>query len=57
MNTLSEKENLQKALKQQQSEINDHTIYKTLASYQTDENNRKIFEKIAKEEKFHYDFG
>ncbi len=57
MDTTFDKQNLKKALIQQQSEINDHTIYKTLASYQTDENNRKIFEKIAKEEKFHYDFG
>ncbi len=56
MNTLSEKENLQKALKQQQSEINDHTIYKTLASYQENEKNREIFEKIAKDEKAHYEF-
>ncbi len=56
MDTTFDKQNLKKALIQQQSEINDHTIYKTLASYQTDENNRKIFEKIAKEEKFHYDF-
>lgn len=56
MNTLSEKENLQKALKQQQSEINDHTIYKTLASYQDNEKNREIFEKIAKDEKAHYEF-
>lgn len=56
MDTVFDKEEFLKALKQQQSEINDHTIYKTLASYQTDENNKKIFEKIAKEEKSHYDF-
>ena len=56
MDTTFDKQNLKKALIQQQSEINDHTIYKTLASYQTDENNKKVFEKIAKEEKFHYDF-
>jgi vacuolar iron transporter family protein len=56
MNIISEKEHLKKALKQQQNEINDHTIYKTLISYQDDENNKKIFEKIAKEEKSHYDF-
>jgi vacuolar iron transporter family protein len=56
MNKISEEEHLKKALRQQQNEINDHTIYKTLVSYQSDENNKKIFEKIAKEEKSHYDF-
>jgi vacuolar iron transporter family protein len=56
MNTTFEEEHLKKALRQQQNEINDHTIYKTLVSYQSDENNKKIFEKIAKEEKSHYDF-
>ena len=56
MDTTFDKENLRKALIQQQNEINDHTIYKILASYQSDENNKKIFEKISKEEKFHYDF-
>ena len=56
MNTLFDKENLKKALKQQQNEINDYTIYKTLALFQKDENNKNIFEKIAKEEKYHYDF-
>ena len=56
MNSAYEKENLQKALKQQQSEINDHTIYKALASYQENEKNREVFEKIAKDEKAHYEF-
>ncbi|MDD2887107.1 MAG: VIT1/CCC1 family protein [Aliarcobacter sp.] len=56
MDTIFDKQNLKKALIQQQNEINDHTIYKILASYQSDENNKKIFEKISKEEKFHYDF-
>jgi VIT1/CCC1 family predicted Fe2+/Mn2+ transporter len=56
LNSTYEKENLQKALKQQQSEINDHTIYKALASYQENEKNREIFEKIAKDEKAHYEF-
>ena len=56
MNTTFDKENLKKALKQQQNEINDYTIYKALALSQTDENNKKIFEKISKEEKYHYDF-
>ena len=56
MNTPFDKENLNKALIQQQNEINDYTIYKALALSQTDENNKKIFEKISKEEKYHYDF-
>ncbi|PUE66500.1 VIT1/CCC1 transporter family protein [Arcobacter caeni] len=56
MNTAFDKENLRKALIQQQNEINDYTIYKTLALFQKDENNKNIFEKIAKEEKYHYDF-
>jgi VIT1/CCC1 family predicted Fe2+/Mn2+ transporter len=56
LNSTYEKENLQKALKQQQSEINDHTIYKALASYQDNEKNKEVFEKIAKDEKAHYEF-
>ncbi|RBQ29205.1 VIT1/CCC1 transporter family protein [Aliarcobacter vitoriensis] len=56
MDILSNKSNLKKALKQQQNEINDYTIYKSLAFHQKDENNKKIFEKIANEEKNHYDF-
>ncbi|WP_121626406.1 VIT1/CCC1 transporter family protein [Poseidonibacter antarcticus] len=56
MNKTSEKVNLRKALIQQQNEINDYTIYMTLASYQDDQNNKIVFEKIAKEEKVHYNF-
>ena len=56
MNSAYEKENLQKALKQQQSEINDHTIYKALASHQDNEKNKEVFERIAKDEKAHYEF-
>ena len=56
MDSTYEKENLQKALKQQQSEINDHTIYKALASHQDNEKNKEVFEKIAKDEKAHYEF-
>ncbi|WP_323585868.1 VIT1/CCC1 transporter family protein [Aliarcobacter butzleri] len=52
----SDKENLKKALKQQQNEINDYTIYKALSLFQKNEENKKIFEKIANEEKSHYDF-
>ena len=43
MNILSDKIKLTKALKQQQNEINDYTIYKALALFQKDENNKKIF--------------
>lgn len=56
MDSTYEKENLQKALKQQQSEINDHTIYKALALHQDNEKNKEVFEKIAKDEKAHYEF-
>lgn len=56
MDSTYEKENLQKALKQQQSEINDHTIYKALASHQDNEKNKEVFERIAKDEKAHYEF-
>lgn len=52
----SDKQNLKKALKQQQNEINDYTIYKALSLFQKNEENKKIFEKIANEEKSHYDF-
>jgi VIT1/CCC1 family predicted Fe2+/Mn2+ transporter len=56
MDILSNKENLKKALTQQQNEINDYTIYKALAKCQKDKENKEIFEKIANEEKGHYDF-
>ncbi|QKF59002.1 VIT1/CCC1 transporter family protein [Aliarcobacter lanthieri] len=56
MDILSDKVKLKKALRQQQNEINDYTIYKALALQQKDEKNKKVFEKIAKEEKTHYDF-
>lgn len=49
-------EELKKALVQQQNEINDYTIYQALSQLEIDENNKKIFKKIAKEEKYHYDF-
>ncbi len=47
-------EELKKALIQQQNEINDYAIYSTLAI--KDKQNRKIFNKIANEEKTHYEF-
>lgn len=56
MDVIHNKENLKKALKQQQNEINDYTIYKLLSLLEKDGNNKKIFEQIAKDEKNHYDF-
>jgi VIT1/CCC1 family predicted Fe2+/Mn2+ transporter len=47
-------EEFKKALIQQQNEINDYAIYSTLAI--KDKQNRKIFNKIANEEKTHYEF-
>lgn len=46
--------NTQKALKQQQNEIDDYTIYSMLAQSEKHEANREIFRKIAKEEQGHY---
>lgn len=48
--------NKQKALTQQQNEINDHTLYTLLALKEKDPINRKILEKIASEEQSHYTF-
>lgn len=45
-----------KALKQLQDEINDYTIYTLLVNNETDPKNKKILQKIAKQEKKHYDF-
>ncbi|MCL1074378.1 VIT1/CCC1 transporter family protein [Shewanella dokdonensis] len=47
---------LKKALRQQQNEINDFTIYTVLAALQQEDKNKKIFEKIAREEQQHYHF-
>lgn len=47
---------LNKALRQQQNEINDFTVYNVLAALQHDDKNRKIFERIAREERQHYEF-
>ncbi|WP_331775245.1 VIT1/CCC1 transporter family protein [Sulfurospirillum sp. 1612] len=47
---------MKKALRQQQNEINDYTIYSILAHRQHHEKNTKIFERIAEEEKQHYEF-
>jgi len=47
---------LKKALRQQQNEINDFTIYSILAALQREDKNKKIFEKIAREEQQHYQF-
>ncbi len=47
---------MQKALKQQQNEINDYALYTAMARRQKEEYNRKVFEEIAAEEKEHYEF-
>lgn len=44
----------QKALRQQQNEIDDYTIYSMLARSEKHKANREIFRKIAKEEQGHY---
>lgn len=46
--------NRAKALKQQQNEIDDFTIYSMLAKFDKNEANQTIFQKIAHEEKGHY---
>ncbi len=48
--------NEEKLLRQQQNEITEYHIYKTLASYSKDEKNRKILLDIAEEELAHYKF-
>jgi len=47
---------LKKALRQQQNEINDHTLYTILAREAKNPKNRRVLEKIAHEEKLHYEF-
>ncbi len=47
---------IQKALTQQQNEINDYALYSALARREKDPHNKSVYEKIAKEEKTHYDF-
>ncbi len=47
---------MKKALKQQQNEINDYTLYKALAKYEKEPSNKELFEKIASEELSHYQF-
>ncbi len=47
---------MEKALKQQQNEINDYALYKALAKLEKDPHNRELFEKIATEELSHYRF-
>jgi VIT1/CCC1 family predicted Fe2+/Mn2+ transporter len=51
-----DKKSLKKALIQQQNEINDYAVYSALAISQKDEKNKELFQKIAKEEKCHYEF-
>ena len=40
----------------QKTELTEHLIYKKLAAYQRDENNRRVFEQIAREELEHHDY-
>ncbi len=47
---------LDKALKQQQNEIDDHTIYRRMARLVSEDENRKILHEIAQEELSHYRF-
>ncbi|WP_417362232.1 VIT1/CCC1 transporter family protein [Gallaecimonas pentaromativorans] len=47
---------VQKALIQQQNEINDYSIYTLLARHEPDPHNVKLLHKIAEEEKAHYHF-
>ena len=48
--------NMKKALIQQQNEINDYALYSALAHREKDPHNKSVYEKIAQEEKTHYDF-
>jgi len=45
--------NISKALKQQQNEIDDFTIYSMLAQSEKNDANKVVFQKIAHEEKGH----
>ncbi len=47
---------IQKALRQQQNEIDEHHIYKRLAQLEKDEHNKKILDQIAEDELRHYNF-
>ena len=47
---------MQKALRQQQNEINNYTLYIALARREKDAHNKSVYEDIAAEEKQHYEF-
>lgn len=47
---------VQQALTQQQNECNDHALYTALARREKELQNRRVFEKIAREELAHYRF-
>jgi len=47
---------MQKALRQQQNEINNYTLYIALARREKDAHNKSVYEDIAAEKKRHYDF-
>ena len=47
---------IQKALRQQQNEINDYALYSALARREKKAHNKSVYESIAEEEKTHYEF-
>jgi len=47
---------IQKALRQQQNEIDEYHIYQTLAKIEKDEQNKKVLKEIAEDELRHYKF-
>ena len=53
---MAPKVDLRQALRQQRNEINDHALYLALSHGEKDPANRRVFEKIAKEELGHYRF-
>ncbi len=47
---------MQRAIRQQQNEIDDYVIYTELSRIEKDEKNRNLLRNIAEEEKSHYEF-
>lgn len=47
---------LKKALAQQQNEINDYALYSAMAHREKDAHNKSVYQRIALEEKTHYEF-
>ncbi len=48
--------NTKEALRQQQNEINDYALYRALAQREKDPDKRAVYEKIASQERRHYEF-